>query len=149
MRDLGGQEVPVLARKTTRAKWQPKPDLAEGEIAADAVTVDSRTTGNTLSFWRCLSAEADVGLATKDTPGDTPVVSLREHHVDLEKLDLVRLGVVAGMVASAHRSDAVLTMTKKEVISLVAQAVRGTVVSLVELKGAMKVKVEAQLKEGE
>jgi hypothetical protein len=170
--------VPVLARKITRAKWHQRTDLAEGEIAADAVTADLRTTGNRLSFWRCTSGDAadlqravlalaaaadrpekfDVayleepavlasGLATNSTPGNTPVASLREHHVDLEKLDFVRLGVVADMVASAHRLDAVLTISKKQVIHLVAQAVRDNLVSLDELKPDMKTKVETKLKE--
>ena len=46
----------VLARKISRAKWEASDDLGEGEIQADAVSADLRTTGNTLSFWRCTSA---------------------------------------------------------------------------------------------
>ena len=42
-----------LARKITQAKWRPKAGFAEGEIAADAVTVDLKTQDNSLSFWRC------------------------------------------------------------------------------------------------
>ena len=42
-----------LARKITRAKWNPKNGLSAGEIPADAVTVDLRTRENSLSFWRC------------------------------------------------------------------------------------------------
>ena len=34
------------------------PELSAEEIAADAVTVDLRTSGNTLSFWRCGNAAA-------------------------------------------------------------------------------------------
>lgn len=48
-----------LARKFTRAKWQPKAGIAAREIPADAVTVDLRTTDNTLSFWRYGEAGAD------------------------------------------------------------------------------------------
>jgi hypothetical protein len=51
--------VPVLARKVARAKWEPRSDLGDGTIAADAVTADLRTTENTLSFWRCNSSSAD------------------------------------------------------------------------------------------
>ncbi len=47
-----------LARKITRAKWSSKTGLATGEIPADAVTIDLKTSGNTLSFWRC-GTEAD------------------------------------------------------------------------------------------
>lgn len=42
-----------LARKITRAKWESREGFAAGEIPADAVTADLRTTGNTLSFWKC------------------------------------------------------------------------------------------------
>ena len=48
-----------LVRKVARAKWDPTRNaaqgLADGEISADAVTVDLRTQGGTLSFWRCSS----------------------------------------------------------------------------------------------
>lgn len=49
----------VLARKIARAKWEPKAELGDAGIAADAVTVDLKTTGNTLSFWRCESSSPD------------------------------------------------------------------------------------------
>ncbi len=42
-----------LARKITRAKWDAEESMAEGEIPADAVTVDLKTQSNTLSFWQC------------------------------------------------------------------------------------------------
>ena len=42
-----------LARKITLAKWRSGKDLLEGEISADAVTVDLRTKENSLSFWQC------------------------------------------------------------------------------------------------
>ena len=59
-----------LARKVTRAKWEPKQGFADGEIPADAVTADLRTQGNSLSFWQCGDAtmheveEAALALAT-------------------------------------------------------------------------------------
>lgn len=166
----------VLARKIARAKWEPKPELGSDEIAADAVTADLKTTGNTLSFWRCeSSSENDLkravlalaaaaerpdrldvvyldeqavresGLVTRDTAGDTPVETLREHHVDVEKLDLTRLGKVAQMVADAHRSSASHTTTKKQVVDLVVQAVKDGVLSIADLKDKMRKEVEAKL----
>jgi hypothetical protein len=168
----------VLARKIARAKWEPKPELGGAEIAADAVTADLKTTGNTLSFWRCDSSSADdlkravlalaaaadrpdrldvvyldelavrqSGLATRDTTGDTPVETLRQHHVDVEKLDLTRLAKVAQMVADAHRSSASHTMTKKHVVELVVQAVKDGLVKVADLKDKMKEEVEARLKQ--
>lgn len=48
-----------LARKVTRAKWDRRKGLREGEVAADAVTTDLRTRDNALSFWQCGSGSAE------------------------------------------------------------------------------------------
>lgn len=90
----------------------------------------------------------EAGLATSATPGETPVASLRGHHVDLEKLDLNRLGVVARMVAAAHLTNATLSMTKKEVLELLVDAVVQQLVSTEDLKADIKAKVEAKLQSG-
>lgn len=42
-----------LARVISRAKWERKEWMSEGEISADAVTADLRTLDNKLSFWQC------------------------------------------------------------------------------------------------
>ena len=56
-----------VARRISRAKWDPKAGLAPEEIAADAVTGDLRTQANSLSFWECGSGGPrdveDVALA--------------------------------------------------------------------------------------
>ena len=43
----------LLARKITRAKWQPKSGIGGGKIPADAITADLRTQSNSLSLWEC------------------------------------------------------------------------------------------------
>ena len=45
-----------LARKITRAKWDPTAGLLVSDVPADAITIDLRTQANNLSFWKC---EAD------------------------------------------------------------------------------------------
>ena len=42
-----------LARMISRAKWERKKWMSEGDISADAVTADLRTQNNQLSFWQC------------------------------------------------------------------------------------------------
>lgn len=42
-----------LARMISRAKWERKEWMREGDISADAVTADLRTQNNNLSFWQC------------------------------------------------------------------------------------------------
>ncbi len=82
------------------------------------------------------------------TPGNTPVVSLREHHRDVVKLDLGALGELARLVADAHRSGASLTLTRKQVIETAASAVRQRLVEVESLKGAMRSSVEQALLSG-
>lgn len=89
----------------------------------------------------------DGGLALRSSPGATPVAILRERHVDVERLDAVRLGTVAAMIAAAHREKASRTMTKREVIGVVAQAVRRDLLRVSDLKGKMRDEVEAALGE--
>ena len=48
-----------LARTIARAKWPKTGELTTGEIPADAVTIDLRTQGNSLSFWQCNSDKKD------------------------------------------------------------------------------------------
>ena len=50
----------MLARKISRAKWEPKEYLAADEIRADVISGCLRTTGDTLSWWRCTDDEEDV-----------------------------------------------------------------------------------------
>jgi hypothetical protein len=168
--------VPAFVRMIARAKWEQSADLREGEIAADAVTGDLRTTQNGLSFWRCPAIEAtdleraalamaaardrldrlDVvhldedrirasGLQTRATPGNTPVSSLRSWHIDVDALDLVRLGTIAAMIAMAHRTNAVLKLSRLEVLAILVRAVRDGLLSTDALRGDLKTKVEAAL----
>ena len=143
-----------LARKITRAKWAARKDLSAGEIPADAVTVDLRTQGNTLSFWQCPSdtdsgvAEAALAIAAAsnrlekldivwltdkelqsdgqtliDTEGRTPVTDMVANHVDVSRLDYVRLGKVARRVDAALGEDRHRRLTKARVKSLIKRAV--------------------------
>jgi len=140
------------------------PELSAGEIGADAVTADLRTSGNALSFWWCGNAAAaevervalamaaagdridrlDLvwiaeehlaadGQAYEDTDGLTPVAGLRNHHVDLHRLDYVRLGSVAKRVAAAIESERCVRFTRARVKRLLVAAVRRGDVSTAEL----------------
>jgi len=53
-----------LARKISRAKWEPKEGLEPNEISADAVTADLRTQSNNLSFWKIGNPTNDDELCT-------------------------------------------------------------------------------------
>jgi hypothetical protein len=167
--------VSVLARKIARAKWADASlganAIAADAVTADLRTTGnvlsfwrcaSSSDEDLRRAFLAMAAVADRadrlhlvcldesdlskrGLSTRNTEGDTCVTSLRKHHVDVERLDLVRLSEVALLVAGAYRSDACKCLTKKEVIDLVAQAVRDNLVELSVLKDKMKTEVVQRL----
>jgi hypothetical protein len=87
----------------------------------------------------------EIGLEIRATPGNTPVSSLRSSHVDVDQLDLARLGAIAGMIATAHRANAELKMSRLEVLSIIVKAVRDGLVGIDALRGDLREKVEAAL----
>ena len=153
-----------LARKIARAKWEPKQDLSEGEISADALTGDLRTTGNALSFWRCgKGAEDDVeeavlaiatsgdrldkidivwldeadlridGQTLRNSPGATPIKELANRHVDVCRLDCVRLGSIAHRAVASIQANRCRRLKRRQVRELVTTAVEQDRIDLDEL----------------
>lgn len=77
----------LLARRVSRAKWDPAEGLNAHEVPADAVTADLRTDANALSFWRCdSSSEEDLR---------TVALALAAAAERVDKLDLVWLARAA------------------------------------------------------
>lgn len=73
--------MPFLARKFSRAKWSAVPGIAPGEIPADAISADLRTSSNSLSLWLC--GEAD------DSALRGVVLALASGCDRLDRLDVV------------------------------------------------------------
>ena len=152
-----------LARKITLAKWKAKRELSEGEISADAITADLRTRENKLSFWRC-DSETEVedavlaiaaagervdkfyivwidedelktdGQTLEDTPGRTHVTELIERHVDVCRLDYVRLGKVAHRVLTAIKEKRFMLLKKRRLTDILVAAVEQERVNLDDLE---------------
>ena len=165
-----------LARKISRAKWEAKEELSEGEISADAVTVDLHTKGNTLSFWRCGGGreveveEAALAIAAagqrvdkidivwvdenelktdgqtlEDTPGRTHVTELINRHVDVCRLDYVRLGNVAHRVLAAIEEDRWTRLSKGRITEILVAAVEQGRVNLDDLQQGVQKQVNRSL----
>ena len=156
-----------LARKISRAKWDAKEGLSKGEISADAVTADLRTRENKLSFWRC-GSETEVedaalaiaaagervdkldivwidegelqtdGQTLADTEGRTHVTELVKRHVDICRLDYVRLGNVAHHVTTAIEEERWIRLSKGRVANILVAAVEQERVNLNDLKPSLQ-----------
>jgi ssRNA-specific RNase YbeY (16S rRNA maturation enzyme) len=88
-------------------------------------------------------------LVAQDTPGETPVTSLREYHVDVQCLDYVRLGTVANLVSDALKAASVVRVTRKNVLALLVDAVRNGLVVMEELQENVRDEVQKRLQPSE
>ena len=84
-------------------------------------------------------------IITALTRGRTPVESLQEHHVDLVRLDVRRLGKVAELLADAIHHGNHCRMTRKQVLAIVAEAVRDDLVPLKDLQRGVQEEVQKAL----
>jgi hypothetical protein len=149
-----------LSRMVQRQKWEPTQDLGLNEIAADAVTADLRTTGNTLSFWRgdndsTAVEQVALALATsrdkldridiawmpenlfeedkltlEASDGNTPVETMRSRHMDIIRLDVSRLGAVAVIIQQGVRNRQCRRFTKAQVSKLIKEALENNLLRL-------------------
>ena len=165
-----------LIRKITQAKWKANPELAEGAISADALTIDLRTSDNSLSFWRCrtqtqsdlehsalaLAAAAshvdtfdfiwltddelrDDGQTIRNSLGQTPVEGLVDRHVDVCRLDYVRLGRVARRILIALEDKRHRRLTRARVRKLLVEAVKQERVKLGDLNESIQSEIRKSL----
>ena len=163
-----------LARKIQIPKWERRSGLGKNEIPAD-VTADLRTGDNNLSLWKYLPDETGLddvflalaagqqeldkmdvawvsdqdlekdGIRLQGSPGTTPVIDLRDRHVDAIQLDVTRLGKIAHQVAAAIDNQHFHRKTRAEIVELLGQAVRAGRVDPVVLGKNVRAKVEEYL----
>ena len=165
----------VLARRVSHAKWEAtlgNDRITADAVTADLRTTNNslsfwRCDASSDDGWHravlAVAAAADrpdrldivcldeedvrtLGLSTTNTPGTTPVASLRGHHVDIVQLDLGGLSDLAQLVATARRSKPEEhRMSRRRVVELVARAVSDGLVCVADLKDGMKSAVTERL----
>lgn len=154
-----------LARRIKRARWEERLAPDPADVSADAVTVGLKTEGNRLSLWQCASHEAEIrevilacacamkapepidlvllerdalesaGLSLECTPGNTPIMELRDRHVELTELTLAQLTIIAHRIAAKVRSDTdCYEFRLRQVQDIVVQAVWQRRIAIVSLR---------------
>jgi hypothetical protein len=165
-------DLKYLARKISRSKWEVKSLNYPDEIRADAITACLRTTQDSLSFWQCQGDKEDVAevalalsapmqtietihivlldknklvsnnLCLEATEGITPVTDLRNRHMDLKSLDMVRLCHVGREIATKVRQDSdCYRFTKAEIRNFICSAVKNKRLNIQELNEKVKEEV--------
>lgn len=77
-----------LIRKITRSKWKPNAKVREGEIAADTITSDLRTTGCTLSCW---ASNLEDGVTPDESSCKDAILALVSTWERFDKIDITWL----------------------------------------------------------
>lgn len=86
------------------------------------------------------------GQKLRDTEGQTPVLGLVEHHVDIQNLDYVRLGRVANRIVAAIDGKQCRRLAKGKVLKLLAAAVNERRVDLDNLNEKVRSEIRKSLK---
>ncbi len=145
--------MPLLARKITVAKWNFDAVDKPACTPADAITVDLKTGGNRLSFWRIPDntmvddvvlamvssrqqlAKYDIAAVDEQTlidagiefvkcPGETLVEDMRPLHQDAISLDYVDLGNLADAVIQGYKQASVHRRGVLAVAKIVVAAIK-------------------------
>lgn len=85
------------------------------------------------------------GLHIQDSPGQTPVVSLQDRHADIADLNLGRLTAVASLIAQAVAKQQHKRLTKKEVVTIVAAAVRDRLLKIDDLSEEIRKDLQKEM----
>jgi len=142
----------LLVRKIDRGKWMQAATHNVGEVSADAITNDLKTTSNRLSVWEITSSDdidqavlamvaagqhleaidvvaldpqriAACGIDCLSTEGMTPVDYLRNTHRELPQLSYSKLGAIAQEILDNVRNDGVQRRTKMDLREILRNAI--------------------------
>ena len=99
-------------------------ERAEVNEAALAIAASYERVDKIVLVWLAADDLQSDGQTLKDTEGRTPVSGLADLHVDVCRLDYIRLGKVAQRVVTALKKDRYLQLRKARVKELLAAAVK-------------------------
>lgn len=84
-------------------------------------------------------------ISIQSNPGRTPIKSMQSNHVDVVKLDLDRLCMVATCMAEALTRDQHRRFTRKEITQIIAEALHKNLVSIEDLSPKVKEEIDKKL----
>ena len=154
-------------RKITQSKWSEQINGNISPVQADAISVDLKTTQNTLSLWST-STHADAVLALcsgldkveklqlilitsayhenmisdslefKQTPGKTKVEDLKDKHFDIVNMTTSELIKVSKTFADIIVKDKVIKLTRTDVGKILLEALKNGRLKYDELSEYLK-----------
>ena len=116
--------VDLRTQENSLSFWRcPTGTASDVEEAALAIAAASQRVDRLDLVWFPDEELQADGQTLKDTEGRTPVIDMVAMHVDVSRLDYVRLGRVARRVVDAIEADRYRRLTRARVKSLIQEAV--------------------------
>ena len=132
----------LRTRDDTLSFWRCDTDTdAAVEEAALAIAAAGERLDRLDIVWLAHDELREDGHTLRDTEGRTPVADLTHRHVDVCRLDYVRLGNVARRVAAAIEARRCRRLTRVRVKRLVVTAVEQRRIVLDELADRLRAEV--------
>jgi hypothetical protein len=142
----------LLVRKIDKGKWLQMDIENVGNVSADAITNDLKTTSNKLSVWEIASSDdidqavlamtaggqhletidvvtidpqhiAAQGIYCLSAEGVTPVDHLKNTHRELPQLSYSKLGAIAHEIVDSIETDSVQRRTMGELREILKKAI--------------------------
>ena len=150
---LSSEEIPADAvtadlrtKENSLSFWKCQSDSKENiEEVALAIVAASNSVERLDLIYIANDKLQEDGQTWKDTDGRTPVEDLVKQHVDVYRLDYVRLGKIASRIATAIKADSYIYLTKKSLTKLLVTAVKQKRIDLDKLEEKVKVEVQKLL----
>lgn len=126
-----GLTVDLRTQGNTLSFWQCPTDTDTDLESAALALAAGRDSLDKLEFvWLDDDELQNDGLTMTSTMGRTPVLDLTDLHVDLERLDYVRLGAVARKVVAALDANQYRRLSKAKVKGLIVNALENDRIDL-------------------
>ena len=116
--------VDLKTQENTLSFWAcPTEAISDIEEAALAIAAAGTRVDKLDIIWLTNEELHADGQTLRNTKGHTPVTDLAAKHVDVSRLDYVRLGRVADRVVAAIEADRYRRLTKAQVKTLLKDAI--------------------------
>ena len=160
----------LLMRKIDKSRWL-QTDIRKGEdISADAITNCMKTRQNIFSVWE-IKNEAEIeeavlaivsnsqhletidvvlmdskylgekGILSRRSSGVTPVMDLRDRHLDLLHLSYKKLGIIAYHIVDKFINNKVKRYTKGHLKAILIEAIKNSRLKLEDLSDTIQKKL--------
>ncbi len=137
-----GVTVDLKTQQNSLSFWRcPSEEQSDLENAALAIAAGRDTVDRLDMVWLPDDELEGDGLTLSNTKGRTPVPELTDLHVDVTRLDYVRLGNVARSVVAALEANRYLRIPKARVKQLLVEAVNQDRINLDDLNHKLREEV--------